>query len=340
MGKMILGYKQNQFTAPDIFKYDISLYAKLTYVFLQRYYVVEGEVAPSKNEIAHYLGCSKRKVDDAIKELEEVGLIQIVRRKKGPKENDTNLYIIYHPEQIEGLKLLPPYEEIKYTKKKQKPSAGDALPKNLVQEMHYPEKSSAGDALPTDEARNDADSDKNLVHDLHSTISLSLELDSIDESLSDEEIIKIQFKKHLKEDISIKQAETLVEAALQQGLSLDEVIEEIEYIAKNVKIKKTAAGTLYTSLSEGGWAKKKREQAEREKQEEQKQKHRLVRKKKEMPRNKKLPEALRMQLEGEEQQPAPVVDMEEKQRQIREKLKEMNNRFNQRKDREREKYGY
>lgn len=326
MGKMILGYKPNQFTAPDIFKYDISHYAKFTYVYLQRHFTVEGEVAPSKKEIAYYIDCSKRKVDDAIKELEEVGLIQIIRRKKGPKENDTNLYIIYHPEQIEGIKLLPPYEEIKYKKKKQKPNAGDALPKNLMQEMHYPEKPNAGDALPLEDRRNNTDSNKNLVQEMHGTrlLDLDREIDSNpipdDSNLSDEEMIKIAFRKHFKEEISDKQAESFVDVAVEQGLSLEEVIDEMKYIEQKVTIKTTAAATLYSSLSAGGWAKKKQEEAAKK---EQKPKRRLVRKKPE-----KLPEMLRLQME-EQQPPEPVNSEESNERiaNIQAKLKQMNEKF-------------
>lgn len=323
MAKMILGYKPNQFTAPDIFKYDISHYAKSVYVFLQRCYTVEGETAPSKNEIAYYVACSKRKVDDAIKELEEVGLIQIIRRKKSPKVNDTNLYIIYHPDQIEELKLLVPYEEIKYAKKKQKSGAGDALPKKVVQEMHYPEKGGAQDALPFEESRNDADSQKKLVQEMHGTISTSLDIDSLeDSSISDEEIIKKTFKEHLKEDISLKQAEAFVDVALEKALSLDEVIDEIQYIAKHVKIKKTASGTLYTSLNEGGWSKKKREEAEKVKQEQRKPKRRLTRK----PSGSDLPQSLREQ-QAQPAAPEQEQDWSDQEAEIRAKLKELNRKF-------------
>jgi predicted transcriptional regulator len=292
MGKMVLGYKPNQFTTPDVFKYEMSLYAKSVYVFLQRCYTVEGETVPSKNEIAYYVGCSKRKVDDAVKELEEAGLIQIIKRKKGPKENDTNMYIIYHPEQIQELEQLPPYEEVKYKKKKknQKPSAGDAPPKNLVQEMHYPEKSGAGDALPPEKASNDAGSQKNLVQEMHGTRLLDLD-SKIDSNISDDEEIKLAFKKHFKEEISDKQAESFVDIAVEKGLSLEEVISEMEYISKRVKIKTTAAATLYSSLNAGGWAKKKREEAS---QRPKKPKHRLVRRK---PKTSDLPEAIASQLE-------------------------------------------
>lgn len=342
MDKLIRGYKPNEFNTPDIFKYKTNLTAnaRLVYLFLIRHYAIEGDTAPSKNEIAYYLESSKRTVDNAMKELIEVGLVQVIHRKKTPTQNDNNMYIFYHPEQV-GFELKTPYEELKYKKQKatkkvrQKSSAKNAL--LVVQNLHHQENSGAKIALPPQESSIDAGSCDLVVQKLHGTSLLDLDrkIDSEyipnDHDLSDEEAIKLAFKKYFKVEITDKQAESFVDIAVEQGLTLEEVLAEMEYISKYVKIKTTSAATLYSSLSAGGWAKKKREEATKK---QQKPKRRLARKV-------SLPQSIQKQLEEEEKQKQGEQTVNEtkerehekdeswkqKEAELREKIRLMNERF-------------
>jgi DNA-binding transcriptional regulator YhcF (GntR family) len=325
--KLIRGYKPSEFNTPDIFKYKTNLTAnaRLVYLFLIRHYAIEGDTAPSKNEIAYYLECSKRTVDEAIKELIKAGLVQVIHRKKKPKQNDNNMYIFYHPEQV-GIELKQPFEELKYKKqkatKKLRQGSAEIAPPEVVQKLHHSETSSAEIALPSEKPNNDADFAKQVVQKLHGTSLLDLDrlIDSETE-YSDEQIVKIAFKEYFKEEISDKQAESFVDVAVEQALSLQEIVAEMDYIVGNVKIKTTAAATLYSSLNAGGWAKKKKEEAEKK---PVKPKRRLARK------PNRLPESI----QSEEQDPGetnelPLSEEElaQKQAAIKEKLRRMNERL-------------
>jgi predicted transcriptional regulator len=330
--KLIRGYKPNEFNTPDIFKYKTNLTAnaRLVYLFLIRHYAIEGDTAPSKNEIAYYLECSKRTVDEAIKELIKAGLVQVVHRKKKPKQNDNNMYIFYHPEQV-GMELKQPFEELKYKKqkatKKLRQGSANFAPLEVVQNLHHSKSGSAEIAPPSQESNNDAGFDEQVVQKLHGTSLLDLDrlIDS-DTEYSDEQIIKIAFKEYFKEEISDKQAESFVDVAVEQALSLYEIIVEMDHIVRNVRIKTTAAATLYSSLNAGGWAKKRKEEAEKK---SEKPKRRLVRGKPKTDKASGLPKTLKWQLDEGEQEPKKYNEEElaDKQASIQEKLRLMNERL-------------
>jgi len=133
MDRIQRGSKRN-FTIVQnvIFDLDLSIYAKMVYVYLNRCADTEGHSFPSYKTIAEKCSCSRRTAIDAIKALQDIGLLSVKKRmmKKNEKLIHTsNLYTIYD-EPTPGV-----VQEMHH------PSAGDAL--GVVQEMHHP---SAGDA--------------------------------------------------------------------------------------------------------------------------------------------------------------------------------------------------
>src|SRR5690554_2422727 len=137
MDKIKRGSKRN-FTIVQniIFSLEISVYAKLVYVYLNKCADEEGQAFPSYNTIAENCSCSRRKAIEAIKELKEICLLEVQQRKiikEGKPSNTSNLYTIYD----EPTTLV---QEVHH------PSAGDAPP--LVQEMHHPSARHAPNQYP------------------------------------------------------------------------------------------------------------------------------------------------------------------------------------------------
>jgi hypothetical protein len=334
MDKMILNYKPNQYSAPDIYKYDLGKHAKNVYNYLHRHFSVEGNNAPSKNEMAYYIGFSKRTIDEGINELNKVGLIQIIPQidRKG---QHSNTYLINHPEQVEGLKLLPPYTEIKMknTKaSKKKPSA------DIAPHADYASRKNSGgaDIAPphANIARGTENEEKQEVSDtpvqnMHPFTSNSLvEVSNSlveDDQITDEELIQTKFLKTVGKEISFEQAEKMVEKAAEKGLSLEEVYDEIEYTAK--KARSNPAGHLFTSLSKGGYYKTKK-QKEAQKKETQSKRKRLARRP--IKRKPDLPESIQSEEQetGETNElPLSEEELAQKQAAIKEKLRLMNERL-------------
>ena len=81
---------------------------KLVYLYLVRCLDVDQRVMPSHKTIAKHTQLSRSTVKRCLQVLANYGLIEIINRfKEGTKENDTNYYIVYHPNQGKGLKRLP-----------------------------------------------------------------------------------------------------------------------------------------------------------------------------------------------------------------------------------------
>lgn len=337
MDKMILNYKPNQYSAPDIYKYDLGKHAKNVYNYLHRHFSVEGNNAPSKNEMAYYIGFSKRTIDEGINELSKVGLIQIIQQID-EKGQHSNTYLINHPEQVEGMKLLLPYAEVKMKKieaAKKKPSA------NIAPHAKYAPRENTGDAKYAPPyaniARGTENEEKQEVSDtpmqnMHPFTSTSLVLDSNslveDASITDEELIQTKFLKTVGKEITFEQAEKMIEKASEQDLSLEEVYEEIEYTAKKACI--NPAGHLFTSLSKGGYYKTKKQKEAKKKEVKQKPRHRLARKPKiDQPSGSGLPESFESQSAAPEPQQEDLEDWSKQQADIKAKLEEMNKRFEQ-----------
>jgi hypothetical protein len=81
---------------------------KLVYLYLVRCLDVDQRVMPSHKTIAKHTQLSRSTVKRCLQVLANYGLIEIINRfKEGTKENDTNYYIVYHPNQVKGLKRLP-----------------------------------------------------------------------------------------------------------------------------------------------------------------------------------------------------------------------------------------
>lgn len=342
MSKMIRGYKKEEFHTPDVFSIDMSEHAKITYMYLQRLMDVEGDVSPSHNEVAHYCGFSQSTAKRAIKELENMDLIKIINRKKSHKENDTNLYVVYHPKQIETLKMLATWEEVKFKKKgKKKPMVTQTLPLKTHGHTDHTLKPMVTQTPPSCETSDIKGFEKTHGHTDQVT-SLLDRLDSLvlDSTLSDQEIIKISFKEIFKTEINSKQSDSFIDIASEVDLSIQEVIEEMMYIQKEVKIKTTPDRVLYKSLVAGGWLKKKKEEESKKEQEKQVPKKKLKRGKwsknsRSIRKEDKLPRAVIAQLENQElnepllpEQPSSLGGtLEEKQARVKAKIAAMNARF-------------
>lgn len=70
---------------------NISIGAKVVYAMLLSYYWHDGRVFPGQNTLAGHLGMSVGRVNDFIKELEAIGLIDIKRLGQGR----TNRYLLH-----------------------------------------------------------------------------------------------------------------------------------------------------------------------------------------------------------------------------------------------------
>lgn len=68
---------------------------KSVYALLATYAAADRTAYPSKARIARELGMSVRTVDRAIAVAVSAGLMSAVRRVRGPRDNDTNLYRLY-----------------------------------------------------------------------------------------------------------------------------------------------------------------------------------------------------------------------------------------------------
>ncbi|TCS92215.1 hypothetical protein [Hazenella coriacea] len=74
---------------------------KLVYIYLLRCLDVFGEVFPSYRKIGEATEMSSKQVERCVNFLCEIKLIEKRKRyKKDSKERDSNLYVIYHPDQI------------------------------------------------------------------------------------------------------------------------------------------------------------------------------------------------------------------------------------------------
>lgn len=72
---------------------NLNIYQKMAYIVLCRY-AKDNQCFPSLATIASKLSCSKRKLQDTLKELQELGLIKIQNRKSDNGDNTSNLYTI------------------------------------------------------------------------------------------------------------------------------------------------------------------------------------------------------------------------------------------------------
>src|SRR3712207_4743925 len=69
---------------------DITLGAKVTYMVLLSYAWQEGSCFPGQDRMAHDMGVSRRSVIIYLQQLQETGLVRVIRRGK----NKTNLYVL------------------------------------------------------------------------------------------------------------------------------------------------------------------------------------------------------------------------------------------------------
>ena len=76
---------------------DISIYAKMTYMYLARCGNQGKQAFPSYKTIADKCGMSRRKAIDSVKELIENKLLRKTERKIKPDMNKTNLYEVLNP---------------------------------------------------------------------------------------------------------------------------------------------------------------------------------------------------------------------------------------------------
>jgi hypothetical protein len=143
--QIILNYKPDNYNAVDIFKYDLPRNLKYVYSYLERHIKIEGSRCPIKEEIAYYTDFGKRAVDEIIKELEKVGLVEIIPQIESTGQK-SNIYLLNHPDQV-GIKELTPFVEVhakKLAEKKQKKSAKSAPRKNsAMQNLHSGDAKSA-----------------------------------------------------------------------------------------------------------------------------------------------------------------------------------------------------
>ena len=106
--RLVRGWKKDEFSTPfAIFQVGspiLDTKSLATYIYLVSRLEMDGKAIPSFSDIAKACCFSVKTAERAIERLEKVGLIKRIHRWKGPKQKDSNLYIIYHPEQI-GLNI-------------------------------------------------------------------------------------------------------------------------------------------------------------------------------------------------------------------------------------------
>lgn len=123
---MYRNWKKDEFTSPDIiWELDLNstvvekvkgkpterkvdgAYVKLVYLYLVRTLDLHDTVFPSYQTIGKYTQLSKMTVIRCIKVLECLKLIEKTTRKsKGKKGYDSNVYLINHPKNVDGLKYV------------------------------------------------------------------------------------------------------------------------------------------------------------------------------------------------------------------------------------------
>lgn len=95
MDKLTKKVRHNFFIGYNmIFEQDISIFAKSIYLYLCRCADGQGESFPSHADIAKKCSMSVRKVADAIKELEKIGLLTKETRRNKKGGQTSNLYTI------------------------------------------------------------------------------------------------------------------------------------------------------------------------------------------------------------------------------------------------------
>ncbi|WP_304459022.1 helix-turn-helix domain-containing protein [Alicyclobacillus sendaiensis] len=101
--KVRKGWSENWFRCPNsIYDIDyISGYAKAVYIFLCRCADGEGQSFPGYNAIAKAIGFGRTRTIEAIKELEQAGLlVKEHRRNEETGEYYSNLYTVIHPDDV------------------------------------------------------------------------------------------------------------------------------------------------------------------------------------------------------------------------------------------------
>ena len=97
------------FQAPnDIFKQDLKTVEIVTYLYLCRCGNHGGTAFPSYQNIADNCKIGKRTAIDAVKSLQEKGLLVKIIRPKDDKDNYTNIYEVAIPKSIQSATDAPP----------------------------------------------------------------------------------------------------------------------------------------------------------------------------------------------------------------------------------------
>jgi hypothetical protein len=216
---------------------------------------------------------------------------------------------------------------------KAKPDSGNA--RFSQSEIRKCEKSTSDSENPSDKAKPDSGNAKLSQSEIRKyTDNTETETTSVLSVLS---VVQRLFFDYIGIEITFKEAEQVVLTAFDTGKDVEEAIKEtLRYFELTGKQMMKPVGSVIYGMT-NGWNLEKLEK-EKDKTEkiaqygqrmkqgktEQKTKHRLVRKKSE-----KIPEMLRLQLEGEQQLQEPVDPEKSNKRiaNIQAKLKQMNEKF-------------
>lgn len=232
MSQLIRGWKRDEFSAPfAIWEVDpkvLDTKSKITYLYLASKLDSDGQSAPGFSEIAQACSFSLRSAKYAVSILEKVGLIQRIQRWKSPKQKDTNLYILHHPEQVG---LIPSYSGASNAS----PGAKNALP-------------GAGNALggsATDAPPSVTAAPNNMLVGL--SVVSKLDISDIDK-------INFVWKQAFGERLNDIRAEGLIDYGKESGLDVEGIIKIIKDVAIHVDhFKKSPYATVLAAVKEGGW---------------------------------------------------------------------------------------
>ena len=231
MSQLIRGWKRDEFSAPfAIWEVDpkiLDTKSKITYLYLASKLDTDGQATPGYNEIAHACSFTPKSAKRAVEILEKVGLLQKINRWKGPKQKDTNLYILHHPEQV-GLIA-------RGRDTKSLPGDIKSLPRDTVSLGGRDTKSLPGDT--------------GTLNNMFVGLSVVGELD-----ISDVDKINFVWKQAFGERLNDIRAEGLIDYGKESGLDVEGIIKIIKDVAIHVDhFKKSPYATVLAAVKEGGW---------------------------------------------------------------------------------------
>lgn len=230
MARLERGWVKDEFSAPrSIWKTALDQKCKIIYLYLVDQLEEGGD--PSHAEIARACSCSERTSERATDILHELGLIEKIKRPiPGKKANDTNLYIIHHPDQVDGL----PWLEAKKGKGK------------VATQSRQVEVATQSRQEVATQSRQEVATQSRQGSDTESVNSQSVE--SVSQSvisLSPEEIVNDYFKKAFDRGLNEVQMDEL----MSFGLSVDELKKQIRKVSIYVDIRKSPFAAVVRAVA-------------------------------------------------------------------------------------------